>query len=139
MAFLNIFKKKKKVKERKQVKEVKKKKKEVQKIETAELKSAKKSAKRSKAYRILKKPHIAEKATDLSGKNQYVFKIFESANKSEVKKAVESVFGVNVLSVRIIKVPKKRRKRGVIRGWKKGYKKAIVTIKKGQKIEILPR
>jgi len=139
MALLDIFKKKKKVRERKPKEEAKKKKKEIQKTETAESKSTKKSVKRRKAYRVLKKPHVTEKATDLSGKNQYIFEIFKNANKSEVKKAVESLFGVNVFSVRIINVPRKRRRRGILRGWKKGYKKAIVTIKKGQKIEILPK
>jgi len=43
------------------------------------------------------------------------------------------------LNIKIINVPKKRRRLGRISGWKKGYKKAIVKIKKGQKIEVLPR
>lgn len=93
----------------------------------------------SQAYRILKFPHITEKATELSKENQYVFKVFPRANKTEIKKAVEEVFGVNVLSVKIIKVPRKKRRLGRIEGWRKGYKKAIVKIKEGQKIEILPK
>jgi large subunit ribosomal protein L23 len=52
---------------------------------------------------------------------------------------VEGIYGVKVTDVKIINVPrKKRRVRGQI-GWKKGYKKAIVQVKEGQKIEILPR
>ena len=91
------------------------------------------------AYRILKTPQVTEKATDLVKKNQYVFKVYSRANKNEVKKAIESVYGVDVISVRIINVPAKRRRLGRQRGWRKGYKKAIVKIKEGQKIEVLPR
>ncbi|MCD5396519.1 MAG: 50S ribosomal protein L23 [Candidatus Pacebacteria bacterium] len=84
-------------------------------------------------------PHITEKASYLAEKNQYVFKVSKDANKIEIKKAIGDLFGVEVEKIRIIKVPKKRRRRGRIEGWKKGYKKAIVKIKEGQKIEILPR
>ena len=91
------------------------------------------------AYRILKIPHVTEKATDLTSKNQYIFKVWQRANKPEVKKAVEEVFGVEVLNVRIINVPGKERRLGKISGWRKGYKKAIVRLKEGQKIEVLPR
>lgn len=93
----------------------------------------------SEAYRILKTPHITEKATDLTKKNQYVFKVGPKANKVEIKKAIEDLYDVDVLGVKIIKVPKKRRRLGRISGWRKGYKKAIVRIKEGQKIEVLPR
>ena len=91
------------------------------------------------AYRILKAPPVTEKATDLVKGNQYVFKVFPRANKPEIKKAIEDLYGVNVLDVKIIKVPRKIRRLGRIRGWRKGYKKAIVKIKEGQKIEVLPR
>ena len=91
------------------------------------------------AYRILKTPQVTEKATDLVKKNQYVFKVYSRTNKNEVKKAIESVYGVDVISVRVINVPAKRRRLGRQRGWRKGYKKAIVKIKQGQKIEVLPR
>lgn len=91
------------------------------------------------AYRILEAPQVTEKATHLTKKNQYIFKIFPRANKSEVKKAVSELYGVNVLDVKIVKVPAKKRRLGKISGWRKGYKKAIVKIKDGQKIEVLPR
>ena len=110
-------------------------------LETVEVRPP--QAKREKvigeAYRILKTPQVTEKATDLVKKNQYVFKVSSRANKNEVKKAIESVYGVDVISVRIINVPAKRRRLGRQRGWRKGYKKAIVKIKTGQKIEVLPR
>jgi len=88
---------------------------------------------------ILKTPHVTEKSTDLVGKHQYVFKVFPKANKTEIKRAIENLYGVDVIDVKIIKVPPKRRRLGRISGWRKGYKKAIVKIKKGQKIEVLPR
>jgi len=91
------------------------------------------------AYRTLKTPHITEKAGDLAKKNQYVFKIWPGANKIEIKKAIQDIYGVDVLDVRIIKISRKPRRLGRQRGWREGYKKAIVKIKEGQKIEVLPR
>ena len=91
------------------------------------------------AYRVLEAPHVTEKASALTEENKYVFKVLPRTNKIEIKKAVEDLYGVNVIKVRIINVPKRQRKLGKQKGWRKGYKKAIVKIKKGQKIEILPR
>ena len=91
------------------------------------------------AYRALKTPQVTEKATGLVGQNQYVFKVWPRTNKVETKKAIEDLYGVDVVSVKIINVPRKRRRLGKISGWRKGYKKAIVKIKEGQKIEVLPR
>jgi len=90
-------------------------------------------------YRILKNVHITEKATELAEKGQYIFKVFENANKQEIKKVVESIYNVDVVSVNIINIHRKRKRLGKNIGWKQGYKKAIVKIKKGQEIEILPR
>lgn len=89
------------------------------------------------SYEVVKEPHISEKATYLAEKNQYTFKVSPSYNKDEIKKAVEGVYGVDVLSVNIIKIPAKKRRLGRTRGFKKGYAKAVVKIKEGQKIEIL--
>ena len=134
MPILNIFKKKKKLKEE-EVKE------EEKPVKAAEVRPP--QAKREKvigeAYRILKAPQVTEKATELAKQNQYVFKVWPRANKIEIKKAIEDLYEVDVLDVKIIKVPRKRRRLGRIRGWRKGYKKAIVKIKEGQKIEVLPR
>ena len=88
------------------------------------------------SYQIVKEPHISEKATYLAEDNKYVFKIYSNANKPEVKKAVEGLYGVNVLNVNMIRIPKKKRRLGRTEGFKKSYRKAIVTIKQGQKIEI---
>ena len=103
--------------------------------------TAPKSAKKEldKVYRVIKNPHITEKATRLAAMNQYVFKILKGANKNEVKKAVEDYYGVDVIGVRIINIPSRTRRRGKGVSTKQGYKKAIVVVAKGQKIELLPR
>lgn len=97
----------------------------------------------SGAYRVIKNPHITEKAGFLSEKNKYVFRVFPRANKSEVKKTIESLYGVKVEKVHVIhSAPKKRRlgrTQGFRRGLKTGFKKAIVTLKQGDKIELTPR
>ncbi len=134
MALLNIFKKKEPKKAVVAEKKPQEKKEEPIKIEQASRKRAPEHA-----YRVLLSPHVTEKATALTEENKYIFKVWPRANKPEVKKAVEEVYGVSVEQVNILKVPsKERRVRGQI-GHKKGYKKAIVQVKKGQKIEILPR
>jgi len=89
------------------------------------------------SYEAIKQPHISEKASYLAEKDQYIFEISPNYNKNEIKKAVEGIYGVDVLSVNMIKIPAKKRRLGKTEGWRKAYKKAIVKIKNGQKIEIL--
>lgn len=89
------------------------------------------------SYEIIKEPHISEKASILSESNQYVFKVNPRSNKQEIKKSIEGIYSVNVLSVNVIKIPPKKRRLGRTQGFRKKYQKAIVTIKEGQKIEIL--
>mgnify|MGYP000169747234 CR=1 FL=1 len=88
---------------------------------------------------ILEKPYISEKATDLQNQGKYVFRVSRKANKISVKKAIEEMYGVKVKKVNIIHLPPKRRRLGRFEGWKdglkKGFKKAIVTLEKGEKIE----
>ena len=84
------------------------------------------------------RPHITEKATDLAAKNQYVFVVKSSANKKEIGRDVANKYGVTVLKTRIVNVHPKKMRLGKIKGVKQGYKKAIVQIRAGQKIEILP-
>lgn len=83
-------------------------------------------------------PHITEKATNLAEKNQYVFVVQSGANKKGIEQSVEKMYGVNVQGVRIVNVHSKEMRLGQSRGIKKGYKKAIVKVKDGQKIDILP-
>lgn len=89
------------------------------------------------SYEAIKQPHISEKATNLSEANQYTFEVLPNYNKHEIKNAIEGIYGVNVLSVNIIKIPSKKRRLGKTEGFRKAYKKAIIKIKEGQKIEIL--
>lgn len=91
------------------------------------------------AYRVLRKPRITEKSSDLTKQNQYVFELWPRANKDAVKKGIEELYNVDVEQVRIIKVPAKRRRLGRITGWRKGSKKAIIKLREGQRIEVLPR
>ncbi len=87
---------------------------------------------------VIKKPHISEKATDLMSKeNKYVFVVKKDANKIEIAKAVEKLYDVEVEKVTTISIPAKKRRLGRIEGKKKGYRKAIVKLKEGDKIEIL--
>lgn len=139
MSLINFFKKPKKEPEKKEIKKT------AEKKEIKEKKVEKPRAKKTKArglnlaWRILKEPHISEKATDLNKENKYVFEVFSKSNKKEIKEAVEAVYNVDVIKVNIINVPKKPKRRGRVEGFKRGYKKAIVQIKKDQKIELLPR
>ena len=89
------------------------------------------------SYELVKEPHISEKATYLSEKDQYVFEVMPNSNKKQIKDSVEGIYCVDVLSVNIIKIPSKKRRLGRTEGFRKAYKKAVVKIKSGQKIEIL--
>ncbi len=89
----------------------------------------------AEAYRVLKNFYISEKASLLNGFNQYVFKVFRSANKSQIRKQVEKLFNVRVVSVKVLNMPRKRRDLGRHPGFKSEFKKAIVVLEKGQTIE----
>lgn len=138
MALLNIFKRKPKketeVKPAKKPQELK-----MEKPAEHKVHKAKKPAGESLAWKVLRSPQITEKATGLTKDNQYTFRVFQDASKTEVKKTIESLYGVEVLGVRVIKVRPKKRRLGRTAGWRKGYKKAIVRVRAGQKIEVLPR
>ena len=146
MALLDRFKKKPKtVEPRSQLTSIKKtskgKKEAVKKI------GIKDKTRLAQIYSILREPHIAEKATDLAepreGASKYVFKVALKANKIEIKKAVEDLYGIRVVNVRVVRIPAKRRRLGRSEGWKggqkRGYKKAYIKLHKGDKIEIMPR
>jgi len=148
MGLKDIFRKKKtktkRKKEEKGEKEEKKEKKAKEKIaekkeEKAIRLQTRKKGKNAPAWNVLRFPHISEKATRLVKENQYLFNVYKQANKTEIKKAIKVLYGVDVVSVKIINIPKRKRRLGRITGWRKGYKKAIVRIKKGQEIEIMPR
>jgi len=86
--------------------------------------------------KVIKKTLITEKATRLRETNRYQFEVAKSANKYQIKAAVEKLFSVNVLDVKTSNFRGKPRRLGRSSGYKSGYKKATVTIKPDQKIEI---
>lgn len=79
-------------------------------------------------------PYVSEKASRLEGMNQYVFKVTRFANKPEVKKAIQNRYKVTVVAVNMINMPSKKRTVGRHVGTKAGFRKAIVTLKKGDTI-----
>tara|TARA_B100000427_G_C15271463_1_gene491219 strand:+ start:90 stop:383 length:294 start_codon:yes stop_codon:yes gene_type:complete len=84
----------------------------------------------------IKSPVVTEKATILSEQNKTVFKVNKNANKRTIKKNIEKIFKVNVIKVNIInKKSKTKIKQGKI-STKTGYKKAVITLKKGQSIDL---
>ena len=84
----------------------------------------------------IRQPIITEKATILSEQNKTVFKVHSGANKNSIKKNIEKLFKVTVIKVNIINTKtKKKIKQGKL-STKPGYKKAIVTLKKGQSIDL---
>jgi large subunit ribosomal protein L23 len=91
-------------------------------------------------YEVLRRPLITEKSNYQSSKlNQYAFEVANEANRSMVKDAIEKLFDVKVESVNIINTPAKRGRRARSRRLmvrRAGYKKAIVTLKAGQTLQI---
>lgn len=85
----------------------------------------------------LVKPRVTEKANLLAQNGQYVFEITPRASKIEIKKAIERLYKVKVASVNVLKTPAKKVRVGRREGLKKTVRKAIVKLKKGEKIEIL--
>ncbi len=146
MALLDRFKKKTKKEEVQQIEKPKEK--EKKKADQSEKPKKEKiqkviGKKVPQAYRIIKEPHITEKAGFLADQNKYVFRVFPKANKIEIKKVIEALYGVKVEKVHLIHSAPKKRRLGRSEGWrhglKRGFKKAIVTLAKGEKIELLPK
>jgi large subunit ribosomal protein L23 len=88
------------------------------------------------AYKIIKRPLITEKSTITKEMhNQLSFEVDRRANKIEIKKAVERIFKVQVEDVRTMNYQGKRKRLGRSEGRRRHWKKAVVTLKPGQKIE----
>ena len=85
-------------------------------------------------HKVLRGFYVSEKASIGIADNQYIFKVFNNANKSEVKKEVSKLFKVEVKSVKILNMPEKRRDFGKHPGSRSGFKKAIVILKPGYTI-----
>ncbi len=87
-------------------------------------------------YDKILSPLVTEKSTNMSDQNKIIFKVPSKANKTILKKNIEKIFKVNVTKINIIN---KQSRKKIVRGKKvkvSGYKKAIITLKKGQNIDL---
>ncbi|MEO0087357.1 MAG: 50S ribosomal protein L23 [candidate division WOR-3 bacterium] len=89
--------------------------------------------------KIIIRPILSEKALRLREYNQYVFQVAKNANKIDIKRAIEELFKVKVEKVRTMNVRGKPRRMGFFEGRTASWKKAIVTLKEGERIEGLER
>ena len=85
---------------------------------------------------ILLRPVVSEKSYHQITENRYTFRVHPDAHKTQVRQAVEELFDVKVVGVNIIKMKPKPKRRGLIKGTRPGWKKAIVELQAGDKIEI---
>ena len=85
---------------------------------------------------VLLAPVVSEKSFSLISDRKYTFKVHEDAHKTQVRQAVEELFEVEVQKVHILKVQSKPKRRGLTKGRRPGWKKAIVELKAGDKIEL---
>ena len=81
-------------------------------------------------------PNVTEKATSLSEYNKIVFKVHKGANKNSIKKSIEKIFKVKVVKINTINLKGKSKMVRNKKAFKPSYKKAIVTLKKGQSIDL---
>ena len=88
------------------------------------------------ARQVLIAPVVSEKSYSLIDENKYSFRVHEKAHKTQVRQAVEELFDVKVEGVNIVKARPKPKRRGMTRGTKPGWKKAIVQLREGDRIEI---
>ncbi len=87
-------------------------------------------------YEVLRRPLITEKSTTLQAEGKYAFEVAREANKRQIKQAVEKAFNVEVAEVNVITMPGKRRRLGRRELPVHPWKKAIVSLKPGSKIEL---
>jgi large subunit ribosomal protein L23 len=85
---------------------------------------------------VLLAPVVSEKSYSLIGDGKYVFRIHPDAHRTQVRQAVEELFEVTVIGVNVLKVQPKPKRRGMSKGMKPGWKKAIVQLAEGDTIEI---
>jgi large subunit ribosomal protein L23 len=88
------------------------------------------------AHQIVLAPIVSEKSYHGSVYGKYTFKVHPDAHRTQIRHAVEELFEVNVVRVNIVKVQPKPKRRGMIKGTRPGWKKAIVQLKPGQTIEV---
>lgn len=88
------------------------------------------------SYQIIVRPLITEKNTNHMELNKYSFEVVRDASKPEIKKAIEEIFSVEVAAVHTMNVRGKLRRRGRESGYLKNWKKAVVTLAAGNRIEL---
>ncbi len=93
-----------------------------------------KQSAQAKAYSTIVSPLISEKSHQAIATGKYTFRVGSDANKKSIRKAISDLHSVTVTSVNIVSMPKKRRTIKYDRGYQGAYKKAIVTLKKGDRI-----
>lgn len=86
-------------------------------------------------YQVLLAPHVSEKAALSAEAGQHVFKVAIDSTKTEIKAAVEGIFGVTVQSVQVVKVKGKQKRFGQMMGRRKDWKKAVIRLNEGQEID----
>jgi large subunit ribosomal protein L23 len=86
-------------------------------------------------YDVLRRPLITEKGTLLAESGKYAFQVATAANKLQIKEAVERAFDVHVVKVNVMNMPGKERRVGRSKGMTSEWKKAIVTLAEGERIE----
>lgn len=87
---------------------------------------------------IILKPIVSEKATILLEENKYVFDVVLKATKTDIKAAIESLFGVKVVKVNTSRPPRKKKRVGRFLGFKPQYKRTVVTLAEGDTITLFP-
>lgn len=87
---------------------------------------------------IVRRPIVTEKATLLLENNQYTFEVSPQATKPEIKAAIESLFDVKVIGVSTHRPPRKKKRVGRFAGYRPHYKRAIVTLRDGDSINLFP-
>lgn len=102
----------------------------------AESKSAASVKKYGNAYKILARPLVTEKGSILNTANKYIFEVAKKANKIEIAKAIQEVYGVKPTDINIMNFEGKKARHGKISGKRKDWKKAIVTLPKGESIQV---
>ncbi|MBI1984760.1 MAG: 50S ribosomal protein L23 [Candidatus Wildermuthbacteria bacterium] len=123
----------------------KKAKKEEKKIESPKAEQKKEALKQvsvsrkgvDSSFRVFMNSVITEKASNLAAMNTYTFKVYPGTSKGAVKKAVKDLYGVDAVKVNMVNIHSKEIRVGKTRGIKQGFRKAVVKVKEGQKIEMM--
>jgi large subunit ribosomal protein L23 len=85
---------------------------------------------------VLIEPVVSEKSYAQIADRKYTFKVHKDAHKTQIRQAVEQLFDVQVEEVKVLKVQPKPKRRGLTRGIRPGWKKAVVKVRPGQEIQI---